>query len=292
MDFEKLLSRTMEVNLDLPKMIFTVWDVGHGLSIWIKTPNGHNHWIDAGSNSDEDFSPAKHVHEHHGEKKLDYLIISHPDKDHIENLPDLLHYFGLPRTLERNRTLPTSIKYGDGSFEYQKAYKELDSKFINIVPFEMSPENPNYNGGIEVMNHCLDFQSGMAGNNTSVVTFYFYAGHLFICPGDIEPEGWIALWKLYSTDFQPLISKAKTRILIAPHHGRKSGYSEEMMEKVVPHLVVVCDKWGGGETDSRFRERPLGLNLNGSMEKYKSTKTTGRLKFTVRLDGAMTFSEI
>ena len=27
------------------KLVFTLWDVGHGVSIWIRTPNGSNHWI-------------------------------------------------------------------------------------------------------------------------------------------------------------------------------------------------------------------------------------------------------
>jgi len=38
---------------------FTLWDVGHGLAIWIKTPSGHNHWIDAGKEGE--FSPSAHA---------------------------------------------------------------------------------------------------------------------------------------------------------------------------------------------------------------------------------------
>jgi len=81
-------------------------------------------------------------------------------------------------------------------------------------------------------------------------------------------------------------------LLIAPHHGRKSGYSEEMMDTIDPHVVIICDKWGGGETHRGFRENPQGLDLNGVSEKYKSTKTTGRIKFTIREDGTRTYSEV
>ena len=28
------------------KLMFTLWDVGHGVALWIKTPNDSNHWID------------------------------------------------------------------------------------------------------------------------------------------------------------------------------------------------------------------------------------------------------
>lgn len=70
--------------------MFTLWDVEHGLSIWIQTPSGQNHCIDAGKNNDTDFSPYVHMRILHNVKMLDYLIISHPDKDHIEGLPDLV----------------------------------------------------------------------------------------------------------------------------------------------------------------------------------------------------------
>ncbi|MGR3303437.1 MAG: ComEC/Rec2 family competence protein [Candidatus Scalindua sp.] len=292
MSFHGLVSHMLTEELSVNKMIFTIWDVGHGLSIWIKTPNGNNHWIDAGRNSDSDFSPTKHVHEQYGEKELDYLIISHPDRDHIENLPDLIRYLGEPRALDRNQTLPAYMKYGDESSEYQKVYKNLDCRSTHLVPFEESPLNPDCNGGINAEVQSLGYQQGMEGNDTSLVAFYCYAGYLFVCPGDIEPTGWNDLWDKYSTNFQPLIDRATKRILIAPHHGRKSGYSDEMMESINPHLVIVCDKLGGGETDRRFRENPLGLQLNGSLEKFKSTKTSKRFKFIVRETGAMTFNEV
>ena len=40
------------------ELVFTLWDVGHGISIWINTPNGTNHWIDLGRTPE--FSPSKH----------------------------------------------------------------------------------------------------------------------------------------------------------------------------------------------------------------------------------------
>jgi len=278
---------------DVPtnKITFTLWDVGHGLSIWIKTPLGQNHWIDSGRNADTDFSPPKHVYEHYNQDSLDYLIISHPDSDHIGNLPDLITYLGKPRVLLRNKTLPAELKYGDEESEYQKKYKELDSRYTTSIDWNESPHNPNYNGGISIVSGQLSYEEGMSKNDTSVVVLYLYADHLFVCPGDIGPEGWAKLWTNYSKSFVPLIEKADYRILIAPHHGRNSGYSDEMMENINPHLSIICDKWGGGETHRGFRENPQGLDLSGEFVTYKSTKTTGRMKFTIREDGARTFSE-
>ena len=53
--------------------MFTLWDVEHGLSIWIQTPSGQNHCIDVGKNNDTDFSPYVHMRILHNVKMLDYL---------------------------------------------------------------------------------------------------------------------------------------------------------------------------------------------------------------------------
>lgn len=269
-------------------MTFTLWDTGHGLSIWIKTPNGHNHWIDAGKN--EDFSPSEHVYRVHGERSLDYLILSHPDRDHIADLPNMMHYFDGPKVLRRNRTIPAYVY--DESSSCKQIFASFNSDYAHGVDWNENPRNAQVNGGVEIETGCLDYNLAGSINNSSVVALYYYAGYLFVCPGDIGPNGWNTLWTKESGVFSSLLNKALRRILIAPHHGRDTAYCTEMMDCINPHLVIIADKWGAGTTDGRYRQNPIGLNLNGINEKYKSTKTTGRMKFTIREDGAMTFSEV
>ena len=72
--------------MDQQPLKFVIWDVGHGLCIWIQTPKGHHHWIDCGAETENDFSPAEHVNSKHGVKTIDYLIITHPDADHLREL--------------------------------------------------------------------------------------------------------------------------------------------------------------------------------------------------------------
>jgi beta-lactamase superfamily II metal-dependent hydrolase len=60
----------------------TLWDVGHGLAVWIQTPSGHNHWVDTGCLPK--FSPDEHVYYNYGVSGIDYLTISHADKDHFD----------------------------------------------------------------------------------------------------------------------------------------------------------------------------------------------------------------
>ena len=221
------------------QLAFTLWDVGHGVSIWIKTPSGANHWIDLGKTPD--FSPSHHVGQTYGEKNIDYLIISHPDQDHLEDLPNFKAAFGDPRVLSRNKSLPERDMFGQRGFQYQVDYEDLHKRFIQTTPQNRSPTNPDYNGGIKYAIHSLDHGTRINGtsllgtsiieeNNTSMVVMFLYGGILFVCPGDIEPLGWKELWKLHERSYSELVDNATYRFLVAPHHGRKSGYSREMME--------------------------------------------------------------
>lgn len=273
------------------QMMLTLWDVGHGLSIWIKTPKGHNHWIDAGWYPDTDFCPAQHVREQYGETSLDFLIISHPDLDHVHNLPEIIEHLGMPRVFCRNPSLPTDLKYGSATLDYQIAYKKLDDTFYLPVLEVTSPYNPNHNGGITVVTSHLNYAPGMSINDTSVVALYAYAGWLFVMPGDIEATGWERLWTLYSTTFRQLIDNATYKILVAPHHGRTSAYSQLMMDVINPNLVLISDEHGQEPTDPRFRTNPTGILYKNVTEKFFTTKTGGRMQFKITSDGKCDFDQ-
>lgn len=271
-------------------MMFTLWDVEHGLSIWIRTPNGQNHWIDAGHNNQTDFSPARHVSQAYKENSIDYLIISHPDKDHIEGLPELIKYLGKPRVICRNKTLPEVDKYGECTQEYQKIYKDLDSKYTSTVAKGVSPTNPDYNGGVHVKAFMLEYKPGMSKNNTSVVAFYSFVRWLFICPGDIEEAGWKDLWAKYQASIETELAKADTIVLVAPHHGRESGYYKQIFDDLKPHLILVSDKYGKEPTDQRFYSAATGILFdNGEKITALSTKTKNRIQIKLSDDGRVSF---
>jgi competence protein ComEC len=268
---------------------FKLWDVEHGLSMWIQTPNGQNHWIDLGKT--ESFSPSEHVKAMYGVNSIDHLIISHPDKDHLEDLPNFIVNFGDPIALSRNRKLPEKEKYGSLEYDYQEIYKRLDTSFTKDVTEENDPRRPEVNGGLEYCIRYNRYSGDNKPNNTSVVIAILYNGLLLFCPGDIEPDGWDILHNNSGADFEELINRASIRVLVAPHHGRKSGYSEHMMDFVNPNLVIISDVWGDSETHPQFREKPLGISQNGQTLKYFSTKRNGRVEITESSSGGFEFHQ-
>ena len=277
------------------ELVFTLWDVGHGVSIWINTPNGTNHWIDLGRTPE--FSPSEHVGRAYHVSDIDYLVISHPDKDHLEDLPQFKETFGDPRTLQRNKSLPAADMLGLGAFQYQREYADLNNRFTTPITHAVSPTNPNCNGGVRYATYSLDHgtrvngstilgSAVIEGNDTSIVVMLLYEGVLFVCPGDIEPLGWCELWRRHAASYRALSDDARCRFLVAPHHGRKSGYCRDMMEAIQPHATFISDVWGDSETHPAFRNDPHGVwSPSGDTVRYYTTKRAGRVQVVVSATG-------
>ena len=276
----------------MSKLEARIWDVGHGLSVWIKTPNGKNHWVDAGYNPDGDFSPSRHVaRTYSGASPIHLLTISHPDKDHFDDLDRMIETLGKPKYFLRNRTLPDEIKFDSGLFAYQKAFKDLDSTYNGSVDWSLSPINPVCNGGINIVYGQLSWTEAEDVNNSSIVMFYQFADTLIVFPGDIESEGWEALYPSISQPIKSILERSKFRILVAPHHGRGNGYSQEMFDALKPHMTIISDDYGRAPTDRRFRENSIGIRFNGETRKYISTKSNTRALIVVGPNGLETVTD-
>jgi competence protein ComEC len=70
-------------------------------------------------------------------------------------------------------------------------------------------------------------------NNHSIVTVITYADVKVILCGDNEPDSWQEL--IIQKDFIKAISG--TDILLAPHHGRDSGFYSDLFCYFKPKLV-------------------------------------------------------
>lgn len=137
----------------------------------------------------------------------------------------------------------------------------------------------------------MDWSDAQTINNSSIVVAYEYKGVVTIFPGDIEDSGWQKLLQKHPGLFSDLLKDARIVILVAPHHGRSTGYSQSMIDYLKPHLVIISDGFGAGETDTRFRNCSSGLRINGVVTKYVTTKTKGRKKITISENGSLYIHE-
>ena len=115
--------------------------------------------------------------------------------------------------------------------------------------------------------------------------FYKYNHFVFIATGDISNNGWKDIYAQNWIQIDNFLRDAYTTILVAPHHGRESGYSQEMIDVIKPSLILISDKYGEEPTYSKFYNAASGVFLDGFFKKYISTKTSGRIRIIIDSNG-------
>ena len=160
-----------------------------------------------------------------------------------------------------------------------KAFFSLARNYGRPVPPETDPSKPENNGGVAF--ECF-FPSGENStniNNHSVVTVVTYADSKIILTGDNEGPSWKEL--LEDSAFEEAVADAD--VLLAPHHGRESGFSADLLEIVKPKLTVVSD---GPATETnavtRYSAVTSGWTVHGptgssSMRKCLTTRKDGSI---------------
>jgi len=183
------------------------------------------------------------------------------------------------------------IKNPEGSEEKIEVYKSLYSKRnlpLQTICYDSARSIPNLEYGIfyvrppiveKIYSPGNDKNDQEYGNGTSLVIFYRHGYHTILIPGDMNPDTFKHLlgkkegvekrytifdrrqstlhptWQEVSSDQPSLKSLLRSyglSILIAPHHGLESGFSEDLYESIKgekPGLVVVSEKRHLSEKD-------------------------------------------
>lgn len=262
---------------------FVFWDVKHGSAAYIETPTGKKIAIDLGvgsyGGSNDEFSPLLYLKNEY-KVTLDAVIITHPHSDHLY---DIKNFNALsPRVLSRPRHL-TEQEIRDGNRSDDKdiidKYWAIHTHYNDPVLDAVNPMLSVNNGGVDIKQFVPSSCATSNLNNHSVVTVVSYANSKIIIPGDNEPASWTEL--LGRTDFVSAIKD--TDILVAPHHGRDSGFSASLFEHINPRLTIISD---GRFCDTSATDR-YGQKTRGWTVHKRSGGTEERKVVTTRSDGSI-----
>ena len=220
------------------------WDVQHGHACYVNFPNDRHMMIDLGTGSFGDnkpFSPLLHLKTKYGVKQLDYVVITHPHRDHLD---DIFNFDALsPITLHRpNHLTDQQVLEGNKKEDSAKI-----NEYLKISHRYTSPVQPGGSsdfraasewGGVK-MSFFLSTACPTGNlNNHSLVTIFDYASSKIIVPGDNQSESWKELIK--NNDF--VVAAKNPDVLLAPHHGRIAGYCPELFEAIgKPYITVISD---------------------------------------------------
>ncbi|MCS3665059.1 competence protein ComEC [Salinibacter ruber] len=265
------------------KAIFVFWNVDHGHATYVNSPNDRHIAVDLGTGrigSGQDFHPLRHLHRN-GVERLDHLCITHPHRDHIDdilNVEDVRpKVFHRPHHLDREDVFPDEIQEGDRE-KYEK-YMDYDETYVHPVSDRNDISNPDAFGGLRAQFFTPPGTSACNLNNHSMVAVFHVAGRKVVVPGDNEADSLDGL--MGHSSFQRAVEEAD--ILLAPHHGRKSGYHEDFVEHVDPTLTVVSDgRYSDTSETAQYSHQSSGMTVERD-----DGSTVSRNVVTTRNDGVI-----
>ena len=273
-----------------------IWKVEHGSCAYVQTKNNKRVLMDAGRS--DSFSPSEHISANWDIKKIDKLIVSHPHRDHIQDLPTLLDLIDVRSRVWNNHT-PERLVYPSGKrnlAEPLSSWQKMSDTFTETISDDEAITNSAFFEGVQFnIFGAKESQLPSAAkeniNNYSLLTTISYRGLVIVFPGDLEPDGWDAI--LDNTNLSSHLT-GDHKILIAPHHGRSSGIKRNnqvysrFLDIFKPNLTVISDKWGSETTDPEaYRPYCSGMNVEceGELQNKKILTTKTNDCVTIKIDG-------
>ncbi len=281
-----------------------VFNVGRGLCVAIRSPNGYLCVMDCGRS--DDFSAiewlASQEWTKHKGYKLSKLIITHPHVDHIadvENVTRNLQPFMILRRKKNDLNWEKVIGGGSDETAAMKHYVDtyMPPKYNLTIE---DKDKPDWGNGFTLHCYCLDENDAenISGtdsayvNNTSYVTILKYKRYCFALSGDIESDAMAALLG----DSRSLCTAIGSGVdfYLTPHHGHESGFSNEWFNTAgATRIFNIASerRKGRGEDDSktkadaRYSQDDCCKGNNREGRKLVSTKEDGHIHIWISDDG-------
>lgn len=216
--------------------IMKVWNVELGLAVHIKAPNGKYVVIDLGST--QNVSPMASLRF----KKVGYMVITHPHHDHFSDIRNIA--WAKPDVLWRVKAYSRE-ELLSGVRNQEKddfvAYCDFCDGYNGTVPKEDLPASGNPFDGMKVRVFSTNSCDKENKNNFSAIVVIELGNAKVVICGDNENDSLNLL--MQRSDFKEAVRNAW--ILVAPHHGRESGYHNDFVCLVNPYLTIISDTTKG-----------------------------------------------
>ncbi|MBF0438508.1 MAG: DNA internalization-related competence protein ComEC/Rec2 [Magnetococcales bacterium] len=232
-----------------------VLDVGQAMSMVLKMPGGGWSVVDSGGAVTPRFDigegATSSVLWYYGVERLERVVISHPQKDHMSGVAQLLRNFPVG-SLWLNRL---STKDADLTI-VRELMAEAERLKVPVRYFDRAEEIHEGGGVIRVL-PSLPIKNEAKLNDRSLVLEIEYGSHRFLLTGDMESkeENWLLSQKV----LHPMT------VVLAPHHGSLTSSTRPFVEAVQPGHVVFSvgaeNQWGFPKPEVVHRWQETGARL-------------------------------
>lgn len=232
------------------EVIYHFIDVGQGDAVLITSPDG-NILVDTSVKSakDEldDYLKAAGVSE------LEYLVLTHPDADHIGNAQFVIENYKVENVIMTD--------YASTSKTYENLLDAIEEKNINVI----LPEN-GYSFKLGALTNTViaPVNEYDDPNEMSLVIKSVYGNTSVMLTGDAEVESEEDILKKWSA------SALQSDILKVGHHGSSTSTTDAFLNAVNPKAAIIS--CGEGNTYGHPHEETVKKLENKGIKIYRTDK--------------------
>ncbi|MFJ5791147.1 MBL fold metallo-hydrolase [Lysinibacillus sp. NPDC093197] len=239
------------------------FDVGQGDSILIESPNGKTMLVDGGVKGAGQ-QVVSYINEL-GIEKLDVVVATHPDADHIGGLIPVLN------------SIPIEQFYDSGKVHTSQTFEEM----LSLIDSNNIPYNVPKTGDSIALDGELDVkvlnanENASDNNDASIVLKVTYGNISFLLTGDAG----VALEK------EMLQQNVKATVLKAGHHGSNTSSSQSFIQAVQPEVTILSygkdNKYGHPHAEVVERLQAIGSKIYATAETGTVTVSTDGVSYNV-----------
>ena len=207
-------------------------NVGQSSSTLFISPTGETMLVDTGDFNDDGEYVLKYLRRN-GIDRIDHLVVSHNDADHIGGNAAVIEYY-------ETEADGVGAIYDPGIAASTNTYKEyLDAVEEHDITLYQTREGDSisFEGvSVDVLGPPEPYLENEARNENSIVLRLQYGGVSFLWTGDAEDGQESYLVKEYGDELDSTIYKAG-------HHGSSSSSSEALLDAVQPEAAIVSSAY-------------------------------------------------
>jgi len=250
-------------------LVITCLDVGHGQAIFAQLPGKTNVLFDAGSLHKSDIGRRiiAPFLDHIGTNKIDAIIVSHNDIDHINGIPEVIEHCKLG-----------SIYANDNFFD--KADQWGTAKFLNECLSEKGLKIKRLGGDLNLSGNAnirilwpgkeVCKNEDLGDNDKSLVSLLEFAGTEILLCSDIE--------KFAQRELLRLHPGLEADIVVVPHHGSVNTLEDDFLEKLDADILICsCGR-------TQYERQQQMIKGKGSPKSFYTPKD-GAITVSISRDG-------
>ncbi len=253
-------------------LVMTCLDVGHGQAILAQMPGKANILFDAGSlyNNDAGRRIVTAFLDYSGISKIDAIIISHNDVDHINAIPEIVEHCRVGTVYANEAFIHNKDEWGTAKF--------LRNWFNqNGLKIESLSKTLNISKGVNIKiiwpNEKICQNEQLSDNDKSAVLLIEFAGNGILLCSDIE--------KFAQRQLLQFFPNLKSEVIVVPHHGSNNTLDIDFLKKLdADVLLYSC---------SRKQYKRQQKNKQQNKAKVFYTARDGAIAVCFEKDGTLKF---